>query len=110
MMERHPVGIPPAGRSAIAIRQAGLQLNNGNHVRLSPVQDLRLTATRGIAWITLEGEAGEAFVRPGEIFVLAKGKTALIGPLHESVSFELGVVLDAIVSQSCARSQFERAS
>ncbi len=79
-----------------------MQLNSGNHVWLRAAQDMRLMSTRGIAWITFDGEAGETIVRPGEVFVILSGKTALIGPLHESVRLELGVAPDVRMSPSYA--------
>jgi hypothetical protein len=94
MRELHFIHSSPGARSAIEACQAELQLDHGSHFRLRAAQDMRLMPVRGVAWITLEEEAGEAVVRPGETFVVPSGKTALVGPLHESVKLELGIALD----------------
>lgn len=98
MTQQHPMDTSRRGRPAIAVCQAELQLNNGNHFRLRAVQNMRLRSVRGVAWVTLEREAGETMVRPGEVFVIPSGKTALVGPLHESVTLELGTALNLPVS------------
>jgi len=90
-----PVGGFHGGGLAPQVCKTALQLNKGNHLRLGATQDMRLRALRGVAWITVESEAGETVVRPGETFVVASGKTALVGPLRESVLLELGMAANA---------------
>ncbi len=102
IMARQPKGILSGGRSASVACQAELLLNSGNHVWLRAAQDMRLMSTRGIAWITFDGEAGETIIGPGEAFVILSGKTALIGPLRESVRLELGAAPDVRMSPSYA--------
>lgn len=90
----HPP-MTPGGKPAIQVCQTQLQLNNGNHLRLGATQNLCLRSVRGVAWITVEMEAGETIVGPGDAFVISSGKTALVGPLHESVTLELGLAPNA---------------
>ena len=90
-----PPLLAPGTNPAIRVGQTELQLNKGNHLRLRAAQSVRLSAVRGLAWITVEEDAGEAVVRPGDAFVVSPGKTALVGPLHESVTLELGIAPNA---------------
>jgi len=60
MKTPHLRGNHSGGKPAIKVWQTELQLNHGNHLRLRAAQDVRLSAVRGVAWITLEMEAGEA--------------------------------------------------
>ena len=94
IMEQHTASAASDGKSALEVCGAELQLDHGNHFRLRAVQDMRLMSVRGVAWITLEREAGETMIRPGEAFIIPSGKTALIGPLHDSVRLELGISLN----------------
>lgn len=91
MTKPHPTAQAPGNRPAAQACRTELQLNYGNHFRLHAAQDMRVRALRGIAWITLESEAGETMVRAGNDFVISSGKTALVGPLHQSVTLELGI-------------------
>ena len=91
----HLTGSHPWGKPAIKVWQTELQLNHGNHLGLRAAQDMRLSAVRGVAWVTVELEAGETMVGLGQVFVIASGKTALVGPLHQSVTLELGIAPNA---------------
>jgi hypothetical protein len=90
----HPMGNPAGAKPAIETGRTQLRLDKGSHLRLRAAENMRLSAVRGIAWITVEREAGETMVRPGDAFVVSSGKTALIGPLRESVTLELGAAPD----------------
>lgn len=70
-------------------------MHKGNHLRLRAARNLRLSTVSGVAWITLDRDAGEAVVGPGDAFVISSGKTALVGPLRESVTLELGIAPNA---------------
>lgn len=89
-MQQPFMRMPPGGGPAAEACQAELQLNHGSHFRLRAVRDTHLMSVGGVAWITVDGEAGETMVSPGEAFVVASGKTALIGPLHQSIRLRLG--------------------
>ena len=102
MTERHHINTLAGGGPASEVCHAELQLDYGSHFRLHAVRDMRLLSLRGIAWVTLEREAGETMVCPGEAYVVPSGKTALIGPLHESVRLELGTAADAVAPLPCA--------
>jgi len=89
IMQEPSTRMSPGGSPATDVFQAELELNDGNHFRLRAVRDMFLTSVRGVAWITVDGEAGETMVSPGEAFLVASGKTALIGPLHQSTRLQL---------------------
>jgi len=109
MSEQYPAGIASEGRPVSEVWPAQLQLDHGSHFRLRALQDTRLLSLRGVAWITLEREAGETIVRPGEAYIIPSGKTALIGPVQKSVRLELGIPLKAAASPPYAPLPFERA-
>lgn len=106
MMIRHP--LPPGNQTVIHICQTELKLDKGNHLRLRAAQDMQLSPVRGMAWITVEMDAGETVVCPGDVFVIASGKTALVGALRGPVTLELGIASRAL---ACAarRPLFEKA-
>ena len=81
----------PGGGPATQACPTELQLNKGNHFKLRAARDMLLSAVRGTAWVTVDNEASETVVRSGDAFVIASGKTALVGPLHGSVTLELGL-------------------
>ncbi len=105
-MIRHP--LDPSNQSVIHVCQTELNLDKGNHLRLRAAQDMRLSSVRGMAWITVEMDAGETVLCPGDVFVIASGKTALLGALRGSVTLELGMAPRTLACVA-RRSFFEKA-
>ena len=67
---------------------ARLQLDKGQHFRLRAAFDTRLTCAGGIAWITMEGDAGDVVLAPGDAFVAPRGTIVLVGPINGSVTLD----------------------
>ena len=73
----------------IDIRQARLQLDRGDHLKLSGARRTRLTTVSGIAWITVDRDAGDTVVPAGESFVVPSDRAVLVGPLFSSLTLEV---------------------
>ncbi len=52
-------------------------------VRLSRARGVRVTCTAGRVWLTVEGETGDIFLRPGESHVIATDGLALLEALGD---------------------------
>lgn len=105
MMIRHPLS--PGNTAMVHVCQTELNLDKGNHLRLRAAQDMQLSPVRGMAWITVEMDAGETVVCPGDVFVIYSGKTALVGALRGPVTLELGVA-SRTPARVARRSLFEK--
>lgn len=104
-MTRHP--LTRGNKAAIHVWQTELNLDKGNHLRLRAAQDMQLSSVRGMAWITVEMDAGETVVCPGDVFVISSGKTALVGAIRGSVTLELGIA-SRTLARAARRPFFEK--
>lgn len=87
----------------IDARQARLHLEKGNHASLSGACGTRLTTVSGIAWITVDRDAGDYLVSPGESFVVPSNRAVLLGPLFASVTLEVQGARDTASCPVAAR-------
>lgn len=94
MMIRHPSTL--GDRTVLPGCQPELDLDKGNHIRLRSALDMQVSPMRGLAWITVEMDPGESVVRPGEVFVISSGKTALVGSLGGHVTLRIGLTASAM--------------
>lgn len=80
----------------IDIGQARLQLGRGDHLRLSGACGTRLTTINGIAWITVDRDAGDTLIHAGDSFVVPSERTVLVSALFSSLTLDVQVVRTAI--------------
>ena len=73
----------------IDTRQARLRLDKGDHLKLSGARRARLTTVSGIAWITVDRDAGDTLVPAGDSFVVPSDRAVLVGPLFSSVTLDV---------------------
>ena len=75
----------------IDTRHARLPLCRGQFLRLAHARHTRLTALRGDAWITLDGDPRDIVLSPGESFVVDSDSTVVLYPLHASTVAEIAI-------------------
>jgi hypothetical protein len=66
-----------------------VQLCFGEHLKLKGACGTRLTCVHGIAWVSVERDAGDILLRPGESFVVASAREVLVGPLRDTVTLDM---------------------
>ena len=66
-----------------------MQLHKGNHLKLDGARGARLTCVNGTAWITVERDAHDVVILPGESFVVSSDRSVLVGPLFDAVTLDL---------------------
>ena len=88
----------------IDISQARLQLGRGEHLRLSGACGARLTTVGGIAWITVDRDAGDTLVHAGDSFVVPSDRTVLVSPLLSSLTLDVKDTGDATSGAQWSRS------
>jgi hypothetical protein len=66
-----------------------LPMKLGQVARLQRARNTRLTALRGIAWITVDGDPRDIVLEPGESFVVDSNEGVLIYPLRNGDTLEL---------------------
>ena len=86
--------------------RARLRLDKGNHASLERACGTRLTAVSGIAWITVDRDAGDNLIGPGESFVVRSTRPVLIGPLFASVTLDVQVARDIVECAARSRPGF----
>ena len=67
----------------IDFRSGELCLTNNQPLRLEEARGLRVACTAGIIWITVNGEAGDTFLRPGQSHTITCNGLALIESIGE---------------------------
>jgi len=73
----------------IHARQVRMQLHKGGHLKLNGARGARLTSVGGTAWITVDRDAHDVMISPGESFVVSSDRSVLIGPLFGAVTLDL---------------------
>ncbi len=57
-------------------------------IRLQSARGVRVTCTAGVVWLTVEGEAGDIFLRAGQVYVVRGRGLALLEAIeHGRVRF-----------------------
>lgn len=67
----------------IDFRSGELCLTNNQPLRLEQARGLRIACTAGVIWITVNGEAGDTFLRPGQSHTISCDGLALIESIGE---------------------------
>ena len=62
----------------IDFRSGELCLTNNHPMRIEEANGLRIVCTAGVIWITVNGEAGDTFLRPGQSHTISCDGLALI--------------------------------
>jgi hypothetical protein len=62
----------------IDFRSGELCLTNNQPLRLEEARGLRVVCTAGVIWITVDGEAGDTFLHPGQSHIISCDGLALI--------------------------------
>ena len=75
----------------IVATHARLPLDAGEAAHLQGARDTRLTALRGIAWITIEGDRRDIVLEPGDSFVVDSDARVIVHPLRAGQALELAV-------------------
>jgi len=71
--------------------QARLPLQPGQAARLKSARDARLTAMRGIAWITIDGDRRDIVLAPGDSFVVDSDAPVIVYPLRAGDGLMLAI-------------------
>ncbi|HJW10319.1 MAG TPA: DUF2917 domain-containing protein [Albitalea sp.] len=75
----------------IDTRHARLPLCRGQFLRLAHARHTRLTALRGDAWITLDGDPRDIVLSPGQSFVVDSDSAVVVYPLRASTLAEIAI-------------------
>ena len=66
-----------------------MQLHKGDHLTLNGARGARLTCVDGTAWITVDRDAQDVVMVPGDSFVVSSDSSVLVGPLFGAVTLDL---------------------
>lgn len=66
-----------------------MQLHQGGHLKLDGARGARLTCVNGTAWITVDRDAHDVLILPGDSFVVSSDRSVLVGPLFGAVTLDL---------------------
>lgn len=66
-----------------------MQLHKGDHLTLNGARGARLTCVNGTAWITVDRDAQDVVMLPGDSFVVSSERSVLVGPLFGAVTLDL---------------------
>jgi hypothetical protein len=66
----------------IDTHEARLRLDEGFHARLEDARNARLTSIEGVAWITVDGDLHDYFIRPGDSFVVPSDTRVVVDPIR----------------------------
>jgi hypothetical protein len=66
-----------------------MQLHQGGHLKLNGARGARLTCVIGTAWITVDRDACDVVLLPGESFLVVSDRSVLVGPLFGVVTLDL---------------------
>jgi hypothetical protein len=61
----------------IDTRRVHLPLGPQGHAQLRQARDVRLTGIEGVTWITVDGEAADVVIGPGESFVVPNNENVV---------------------------------
>ncbi len=72
-----------------------MELRKGSNMKLEGARGVRLTSVSGTAWITVERDARDILILPGDSFVVPCDRSVLVGPLRGAATLELQGARDA---------------
>jgi len=72
-----------------------MQLRKGFNLTLKGVRGARLSSVTGTAWITVERDARDIVVVPGDSFIVPSDELVLVAPLSRTVTLDLQGPRDA---------------
>jgi hypothetical protein len=80
-----------------------MQLHKGGHFTLNGARGARLTCIDGAAWITVDRDARDVVILPGESFFVLSDRSVLVGPLFGAVTLDLQGIRPAMTGATPRR-------